>query len=161
MRFSERPISHERCEEINRMEIVCPWSNDVFKMKENEDYITNEDESIIYGMAFIPKPFDLVLETTIDYRDYFFLVIGNEYFLHSPRFVSREKEIIDDVIHISDTYKLPDDEKINSAEDKDHIIDLINFLYFHNFYHDKRWVFKQTMIYNGKEYTGEGLGEYI
>ena len=159
MRFSERPISHERCEEINRMEIVCPWNTDVFRMNEKGSrYITNEDESIIYAAAFSPRPQELAYD---DHGYYYLLVKGDRYFLHAPKLVSQKTEKIDGVLHVSEILELPDDEKINSAEDKDHIIDLINFLYFHNFYHDKRWVFKQTMIYNGKEYTGEGVGEYI
>ena len=162
MRFERRYISHERCEEINRMEIVCPWNNDVFRMNEKGcKYITNEDESIIYGMAFIPNPLDLACETKIDYRDYCFLVIGNEFFLHSLELVSYKKEMINDVLHVYKTFELPNDEKINGRDDKDTVPALINFLNQALFCHNKRKVSKQTLIYNGKEYTGEGVGEYI
>ena len=126
MRFERRYISHERCEEINRMNIVCPWSNEVFRMEEDEDFITNEDESIIYGMAFSPRPQEMAY---VDHKYYYLLVKGAQYFLHALKLVSQKTEKIDGVLHVSEILELPDDEKINSAEDKDHIIDLINFLH--------------------------------
>ena len=162
MRFERRYISHERCEEINNMHIVCPWSNEVYKMNEKgSKYITNEDESIIYEMAFFPSPLDMASNTNKDYRDYCFLVVNDEYFLHSLLPASYKKETIDDVLHIYTSFVLPDDEKINQRDDKDQILNLINFLNYNLFHHNKRIVSKQKLIYNHKEYTGEGVGEYI
>lgn len=161
MKFCEKYISHDRCEEINNMDIVCPWSNEVFKMNEKgSKYLSNEDESIIYGLAFLPHPQDLEYESKIDYKNYYFLIKGDEYYLHALKLVSQETETIDGVLHVYEKYELPDDEKINNADDKEYILGLINFMYFHYFSRNKKWVYKQVLIYNGKEYTGEGVGEY-
>ena len=162
MRFEAKYISHERCEEINKMNIVCPWSSEVFKMDEKgSKYIANEDESIIYGAAFLPHPQDLTYESDIDYRNYYFLIKENQYFLHALNMVSQNTETKDGVLHVYETYELSDDEKINSSNDRDYILDLIDFLYFHYFSRNGKMEYKQVLIYNGREYTGEGVGEYI
>ena len=162
MRFEKRYISHERCEEINRMNIICPWSSEVNKMNEKgSKYIASEDESIIYGTAFLPSPLDLASNLDKDLKDYCLLVVNNEFFLHSLELVSYKKEMINDVLHVYKSFELPDDEKINDRDDKDAVPALINFLNYHLFCHNKRKVSKQVLIYNGREYTGEGVGEYV
>lgn len=162
MRFEKRFISHARCEEINRMNIVCPWDKTVFKMNEEGcKYLTNEDESIIYGRAFMPYAQDRGATSPEIYRDYFFLVVNDEYFLHTLYTIDITEDESGDVMKVSERCELPDDEKINARDDKDTIIGLINFLNFHQFYHDPKMIAKQTLIYNGTEYSAEGVGEYV
>lgn len=161
MVFKEKYISPERCEEIDNMNITCPWSSDVLKLSEkNRKYITNEDESIIYGTAFVPSPFDLACDYGKNYKDYYFMIVGNEYFLHALRQIDYKKETIDGVLHVCNTYELPDDEKINKREDKEYILDLLNFLSVHHSYCGDTEIARQILIYNGKKYTGEGIGEF-
>ena len=151
MEFEKRFISHERCEEINAMNITCPWDKTVFKMKEEGcKYLTNEDESIIYGRAFMPYAQD----DGEDRRDYFFLVIENEYFLHTLYTLSVTEDETGDILKVHETMELPNDEKINQRSDKDTIVELINFLNFHQYFHSPYMKAEQTVIYNGTEYSG-------
>lgn len=153
MKFTEKPISHERCEQINNMNILCPWSGEVFKMHEDGyKYLANEDESIIYGAAFLPNPQDMAYDSATDYKDYYFLIMDNEYFLHALKLVSYKKEKINDILHVYKSFELPNDEKINKREDKEDVLFLINYLYSHYFSQGKNKKLKQVLIYNGKEY---------
>lgn len=48
-------ISDERCKEINSWKIRDPYGYGEFYTAEREDFVTNEDESILFCHAFMPR----------------------------------------------------------------------------------------------------------
>lgn len=171
--LEEKTISPERCEEINRMKIPCPWGGykDVYKPyfimdAEGHEYYSNDDESIILDLAFFPKHDDIDIGR---YNDTYLLVKDKKYYLFN--FVLPHNAPSDSTQYLGDivvefcpndrgpmqvyfsryTTEIAPNIKIDSSPDKTKILKIIkDFLIFKNNRYANE-IYDITVQYGGKE----------
>lgn len=168
-----KTISPERCEEINRMKIPCPWGGyeGVYKPyfimeAEGHKYYSNDDESIILTLAFYPKHDDIDIGL---YNDTYLLVKDKKYYLFN--FVVPHNVPSGSTQHLGDivvefcpndrgpmqvyftryTTEIAPNIKIDSSPDKTKILKIIkDFLIFRNNKYANQ-LYDYTVKYGGKE----------
>lgn len=78
MELEYRKISEERCKEINDWKIVDPYGYGENLIAENMRFVTNEDESVLFCCAFIPRRDDVDLGIT---QRTYLLVVDQLYYI--------------------------------------------------------------------------------
>ena len=171
--LDKRWISYERCEEINRMKIPCPWGGyeDVYKPyyimnEKGSQYYSSEDESIILGRAFTPRHDDRDREGR---QDTYFLIKGKEYYLFTfvaphnapPREAKKLGEMILEVcppikgtwniFYVKCVVEIGPNIKIDSSSDKQNILRIIKDYEIFKANNFANEVYDVTVLYRGKE----------
>lgn len=78
--FEYRGISKKRCYEIDSLKLQDPYGYGEILMAENERFVTNKDESILFCCAFMPNHDDIDLGVT--QRTYLLVVNKSHYMIH-------------------------------------------------------------------------------
>ena len=78
--FEYRGISKKRCKEIDSRRLQDPYGYGEILMAENERFVTNKDESILFCLAFMPNHDDIDLGVT--QRTYLLVVNKSHYMIH-------------------------------------------------------------------------------
>lgn len=78
MEFQYKEISRKRCKEIDKWKLQDPYGYGEIFTAENEYFVTNKDESILFCCPFIPRHDDV--DVGITQRTYL-LVVDKSYYI--------------------------------------------------------------------------------
>ena len=110
MKIEYREISEERCKEIDSWEIRAPYGYGGIFTAERQNFVTNEDESILFCHAFMPRHDDRERND-----EAYLFVKGKEY--HLVNYVLEDVKTISEnnwIIYINIIEK----DFINNCDDK-------------------------------------------
>lgn len=151
MKFKYRMISEERCKEIDSWEIHDPYGYGKIFTAERKDFVTNENESILFCHAFSPRH-----EDSGEY-EYFLFINDNEHHLMLYDFESVTDDEIGLVRIRNEDIMILENEFIEKSENKMEMLNILKTMiskYEENFCQlpiARTWKYNFKFTYKGKE----------
>ena len=150
MKYDDRYISTERCQEINNMKIpspLPPYYPEFFVMEsEGKKYFSSEDENLIFTAAFIPIPADREF-----YQEYYLLIKDNGYFIFNYKRLSNETVKIDNTIYADIVIEILPNDKIDNCNEKDEVLHTISEMIKKSNVSHFNIIICEKILYKGKE----------